>query len=271
MPRIHPTAVVDPAAKIADDVEIGPHCVIEPDVEIGPGCVLQEGAIVRQYTCMGENNHVDAHVVLGGLPQDLKFDRSTVSYLRIGDENTFREGVTISRASRDGQATIVGSRCYWMAFSHAGHDVVVEDEVVLANNALVAGHARIGSRAFLSGHVVVHQFTWIGEGVMSQGNAGVSTHVPPYTLFAGINRIAGLNVVGMRRNAQMTFEDRKQIKEAFKLTYRSGLPTTRALEEMDKCTDWGLFAGRFREFVRQVISAEAPYNRGLCPMRARDL
>ena len=269
MPKIHPTAVVDPAAKIADEAEIGPYCIIEADVEIGPKCVLREGVIVRQYTSMGERNYVDAQTVLGGLPQDLKFDKSIVSYLRIGNENTFREGVTISRASQPGQATVVGNRCYWMAHSHAGHDVVVQDQAVLVNGALVGGHARIGSKAFLSGHVIVHQFTWVGEGVMSRGNAGVSAHVPPYTLFVDINRIAGLNVVGMRRDEQMTFEDRKQIKEAFRLTYRAGLSAERALEEMDKCADWGSFAGKFREFVREAISAEPPYDRGLCPMRVR--
>jgi len=269
MSRIHPTAVVDPAAKISDDVEIGPHCIIEADVEIGPGCVLREGVVIRRNTSMGKGNFVDAHAVLGGLPQDLKFDPSILSYLKIGDGNTFREGVTISRASLPGQATVVGDSCYWMAFSHAGHDAVIQDEAILVNSALVGGHAKVGPRAFLSGHVVVHQFTWIGEGAMSRGNSGVSTHVPPYTLFADINRLAGLNVVGMRRNEHMTSEDRKQIKEAFALTYRSGMPAEKALGEMDKCTDWGTFATRFRDFVREVVSAEPPYNRGLCQLRKR--
>jgi len=269
MAKIHPTAIVHRDAQIAEDVEIGPYCIIESDVRIGPGCVLGENVIVRKYTAMGRRNFVDAYTVLGGLPQDLKFDRDTVSYLRIGDDNTFREGVTISRASLAGQATVVGNRCYWMAQSHAGHDVVVGDEAVLCNGALVAGHARIGDRAFLSGHVVVHQYTWLGEGVMSRGNAGIGMHAPPFVLFAGMNSIAGLNVVGMRRNQQMTAEDRRQIKEAFRLTYRAGLSPRKALAEMDKHADWGVWAAKYRDFIREVIAAEAPFDRGLCPMRDR--
>ena len=269
MPKIHPTAIVDSDAKVADDAEIGPYCVVAPSVEIGPGCVLRENVIVRRYTTLGKRNLIDSHTVLGGEPQDLKWVPETVSYLRIGDDNVFREGVTISRASIPGQTTTVGNRTYWMAFSHAAHDVAVEDEVILCNSALVSGHSTIATQAFLSGHVVIHQFTWVGQGVMSRGNAGVSMHVPPFTLFADMNRIAGLNTVGMRRNEQLTAEDRRQIKDAFSLTYRASLTPAKALEKMDQCTDWGQAAGKFRDFLRKVISAKAPYNRGLCPMRRR--
>lgn len=269
MARIHPTATVDPTAQLGDDVEIGPYCVVDPDVSIGAGCVLREGVVVRRYTTMGQGNFIDAHAVLGGLPQDLKFDPNTVSYVRIGDDNTFREGVTISRASLAGQATVVGDRSYWMACSHAGHDATVEGEAILCNGAIVGGHATIGKRAFLSANVSVHQFTWVGEGAMSRGHAGTSTHIPPFALFADINRIAGMNTVGMKRNEQMTSEDRRQVKEAFTLTYRSGLSPAAALAEMDKCTDWGPWAGKFRDFIRKVIAAEGPYRRALCPMRKR--
>jgi len=263
MPKIHPTAIVHPDANIADDVEIGPGSIVESDVEIAAGCVVREHAIIRRYTTMGEGNFVDAGAVLGGEPQDLKFDPQTVSYLRIGRDNVFREGVTISRGSKPDAATVVGNKTYWMACSHAGHDSVIEDEVILANSALVAGHCRIGRRAFLSGHVVVHQFCWVGEGVMSQGNAGTSTHVAPFTLFADINRVIGLNVIGLRRNPELNGDDRSQIKEAFRLTYRAKLPLREALAEMDSRTDWGEAAGRYREFIRQVATAEKPYNRGL--------
>lgn len=267
MPKIHATAVVDPNAKIADDVEIGPGSVVEADVEIGRGCVIREHAVIRRYTSLGEGNFVDAGAVLGGLPQDLKFDPRTATYLRIGSGNIFREGVTISRATKPGEATVVGNKTYWMACSHAGHDAVIEDEAILVNSALVAGHARIGRRAFLSGHVVVHQFTWIGEGVMSQGNAGTGTHMPPFVMFAGVNRVVGLNIVGLRRNPEVTAEDRRQIQEAFRLTYRAGLSPERALAEMDKCSDWGAPAGRYREFIRKVTQAEKPYKRPLATMR----
>ena len=266
MSKIHPTAIVHTDAHIAEDVQIGPYSIVEPDVEIGPGCVLREHVVIRRYVRMGANNFVDAHTILGGAPQDLKWNPSTVSYLQIGRDNVFREGVTISRASKADQATVVGDRTYWMACSHAGHDVTIGDEVILCNNALVGGHA---SRVFLSGHVAIHQFTWIGEGVMSQGKSGVGMHVPPYCMFADTNRIAGLNAVGLRRNKELTEVDRRQIKEVFRLTYRSGLTLQQAIEEMSKRNDWGSAATKFHQFLQDVIAARKPYNRGLCPHHSK--
>jgi UDP-N-acetylglucosamine acyltransferase len=269
MANIHPTAIVSSGAVLANDVEIGPYCIVDGDTEIGAGCVLRSHVIVRRYTHMGSGNFVDSHTVLGGEPQDLKFDPSITSHVRIGDDNVFREGVTISRATREGGATVVGSGTYWMSGAHAGHDATVGDRAILANGAAVGGHATLGPRAFLSAHVLVHQFTWIGELVMAQGNGGTSTHVPPYTLIANINNLVGLNTVGLRRAEDISGEDRRQIKEAFGLTYRNALPAVRALERMDQCADWGAAAGKFREFIRRVVQAEPPFRRPLCPMRRR--
>jgi len=266
--RIHPTAIVDKGAQLADDVEVGPHCVIEGEVRIGAGCVLREHAIIRRYTTIGERNLIDAFCVFGGEPQDLKFDPRTVSHLRIGNDNVFRESVTISRGSREANATVVGNKTYWMALAHAGHDATIHDQVILTNGAAVGGHAEVGQRAILSGHVTVHQFCWIGEGVMTQGQSGFSTHLPPFTMGANINKLVGLNTVGLRRNPEITDTDRKQIKEAFRLLYRSGLGGQGALEEMDARTDWGAPAARFREFLRRVLEAKPPYNRGLCQLRS---
>jgi UDP-N-acetylglucosamine acyltransferase len=271
MPSIHPTAIVHPAAELADDAEVGPYCVIESDVRIGPGCRLAEHVIVRRFTTLGKDNFIDAFTVLGGLPQDLKFSPATVSYLRIGDGNVFREGVTISRATKEGGATVVGSNTYWMTGAHAGHDSVVEDQTVLANGAAVAGHAVIGRGAILSSHVGVHQFCWVGELVIAQGNTGASMHVPPYTILAnGINNIGGLNTVGLQRAKDLSDKDRAEIKEAFDMTYRRGLTRVKALAEMDSHTEWGQAAGKFRDFVRRVLTAKKPYNRGLCRLLKGD-
>ena len=269
MPTIHPTAIVDPGAELADDVIVGPNCVIEPDVKIGPGCRLRESVIVRRYTTMGANNSLDAFTVMGGEPQDLKFDPATISYLRIGDDNVFREGVTISRATGEGNATVVGSHTYWMALAHAGHNAVVQDHAILVNGATVGGHGEVGARAILSAHAGIHQYTWIGEMVMVRGNGGATMHVPPYCIVTDISRVAGLNTVGLQRAEHITAEDRKQIKEAFRLTYRSGLTPAKALEKMDGCTEWGAAAGKFRDFIRRVLTAKPPYNRGLCQLRSR--
>ena len=266
MPRIHPTALVHGGAQLADDVEIGPYCLVEADVSIGAGTVLRDHAVVRRHTTLGRGNFVDAFAVLGGEPQDLKFDPKTISYLRIGDDNIFREGVTISRATGEGQATVVGNKTYWMAGAHAGHNSVAEDQVILINQAAVAGHATIGRRAILSAHVVVHQFCWVGELVMIQGNGGLSMHAPPYVMIANINQVVGLNVVGLRRAPDISEPDRRQIREAFNLTYRRGLSRQAAIEAMDAHGEWGQAADKFRQFVRRVQAAEKPYNRGLCPL-----
>lgn len=268
MTMIHPTAIVDSQARLGDDVAVGAYCIIEADVEIGAGTVLRPNVIIRRHTTLGSGNFVDSFSVLGGEPQDFKFDSKTVSYLRIGDNNTFREGVTISRATGDRNATEIGSGTYWMAGAHAGHNAIIRDRVILVNGSAVAGHAEISPGAILSGHVLIHQFCWIGEMVMVQGNAALSMHTPPYVI-ASLpgNNISGLNVVGLRRAEHISDEDRRQVKEAFGITYRSNLSPMRALEKMDACTDWGKPADKFREFVRRVLAAEAPYNRGLCQAR----
>lgn len=270
MPKIHPTAVVDPAAVLADDVEVGAGAVVEAGVTVGAGTVLRPHSVVRRGTTLGKNNLVDSFAVLGGDPQDLGFDRKTDTFVRVGDGNTFREGVTISRATKPGEATVIGSRNYWMANSHAAHDCVVGDDCVIVNAVLLAGHVVVGDRTILAGATMVHQFTWIGEGVMTQGGSGFGMHLPPYALAAGVNEVVGLNSIGIRRNPTLTNEDRKQIKEAFRITYRSNLSPAAAVAEMDKAAGWGAPAGRFRDFVRRVVSAEKPRNRGLCPRRRGD-
>lgn len=267
--RIHPTALVDPAARLADDVEVGPYCLIEPDVEIGPGTVLRSHVIVRRYTTLGNGNFVDSFTVLGGEPQDVKFRPETVSFLRIGDDNRFREHVTIHRGSVDQGATVVGSRTFWMATSHAGHDVTVGDEAVLVNGAEIGGHARLGRGAILSSNLGVHQFCRVGERVMARGNSIITMHVPPYVMTTGVTEVVGLNTVGLRRAGDLTDEDRRQIKEAYRLTYRSRLTPAKALEEMDRRDDWGEAACRFREFVREALQAQPPYARGLAGPRRR--
>ena len=269
MPKVHPTAIVHPTAVLLDDIEIGAYSIVEADVVIGPGTVLRDHAILRRYTTIGQNNMVDSFAVLGGVPQDTKFAPSTVSYLRVGDNNVFREGVTISRATTEGEATLVGNRTYWMTAAHAGHNAVIEDDAILVNGSALAGYTILGRGAILSAHVVVHQFCWVGEGAMSQGNSATSMHIAPFTLFAGVSRVVSLNVIGMRRSKEMTKEDRRQVREAFDLTYRSNLSLSEALRAMDERKEWGWAATRFRDFVRRVISAQPPYNRGLSPLRRR--
>lgn len=261
--KIHATAVVDEHAELGDGVSIGPGAVVEADVSVGEGCEIMAGAVIRRYTSLGPGNQIHPFVVLGGEPQDYKFNPASRTYLRIAGDNVFREHVTIGRATTDGGATVIGNGCYFMAGSHVGHDSVVGDGVILTNNAAVAGHCEIGAGTILSGNVLVHQFCWVGERVIMQGHAGASQHVPPFVMVAGRNYLGGLNTVGLRRAEDITDVDRRQIKDAYRLLYRSKLRPAEALAEMDAREDWGAPAGRFRDFVRRVLSAERPYNRGL--------
>jgi UDP-N-acetylglucosamine acyltransferase len=267
MATIHPTAIVDASAKIADDAEIGAYAVIEEDTEIGPGCVLRPHAVVRRFTRMGSGNFVDSFAVLGGDPQDLKFRSEQLTCLRIGNDNVFREGVTISRGTGVGSETVVGNGTYWMANAHAGHNCQVQDRVIVVNGSLIAGHCTIGPGAILPANGAVHQFCWVGEGAFFQGGAKVSMHVPPYVLCARDNCVIGLNSVGLRRAAGMTLGERGQVREAFRITYQSGLTLAQALARMEDASEWVGIAGKFRDFIRKVLAAEKPHNRGLCPCR----
>lgn len=264
MAKIHPTADVHPGANLADDVEIGANAIIEEEVSLGAGCIIRSQAILRKYTSMGSNNYVDSFAVLGGEPQDLKFDKKTISYLEIGDNNTFREGVTISRATGDGQKTIVGNNTLWMSNSHAGHNSIIHDNVILVNGSLVAGHCTIGKGAILPANGAVHQFCWVGENAMFQGGTFVSMHVPPFVICSGINNVVALNSIGLRRRSDLNDDDRRQIKEVFRITYRSGYSLKQAVNEIEKISQLGTAATKFKDFLTSVLKAEVPYNRGIC-------
>ena len=269
MSKIHPTAIVDETTILGEGVEVGPYAILERDVTIGDGTIIRPHAVVRQYTTLGKGNYVDTGVVLGGLPQDYKAKESEESYLRIGDNNVFREQVTINRATGEGEATVVGNGTMWMACSHAGHNATVGDGVVLPNGSLLAGHTTVEEYSILPAAGGVHQFCWIGEKCMLQACALMTMHMPPFCIAAGVNTVIGLNRVGLQRDERFTREDRMQIKEAFQMTYRAGVSASKAVEAMDACSDWGDAAGRFRDFVRSVVEAAPPFKRGLCPNRRR--
>ena len=262
--EIHPTAIVAETAQVGEDVRIGPYAIVEDDTRIGDGCRIHAAAILRRGTRLGRRNVVYAHAVLGGEPQDFKFDATQESRVEIGDDNVFREGVTINRGTGPGSATVIGDSNFFMTCSHVGHNSVVGSNCIMTNGSALAGHVELGDRAILSANVVIHQFCWVGEMVMSRGNAASAMHVPPYCMLGGVTELNGLNRIGLRRAPHLTDTDRSEIREAYKLLYRTGLPAAKALAEMDDRTDWGEPAGRFRDFVRRVLAAEPPYNRGLC-------
>ncbi len=216
MAHVHPTAVLEEGAELADDVEVGPHAVIFKRVTIGPGCRIHAGAVI------------------GDIPQDLAF-KGVESRVRIGARCIIRENVTIHRGTKEGTETVVGDDCFLMAGSHLAHNVRLGNKVILANGVLLAGYVDVGDGAFISGNTGVHQFVRIGRLAMVSGNAGLSKDVPPFctTRAVTMNRAAGVNTIGLRR-AGFSPEQRGQVREAFKILFASGLNISQALERLRK-------------------------------------
>lgn len=178
---------------------IHPTAIIERDAQLGSDCDLHAGVIIRRHTILGDRITVHPYAVVGGDPQDLRFDRLTESGVRIGSGTTLREHVTINRSTKTGGFTEVGEGCFLMVNVHVAHDCVVGKNVVLANNVMLAGHVTVGDNTFFGGGVGVHQFCRIGEGVMVSGNASISRDVPHYVMVAERDEVIGLNLIGLKR------------------------------------------------------------------------
>lgn len=196
---IHPTAIIDPSARLGANVHVGPYAVIEADTELGDGCRIAAHAVIKRYTRMGRNNRVAEFAVIGGEPQDLKF-RDCPSFVLIGDGNRFGEGVTVHRSSHAGGATRLGNDNFLMAASHVAHDCVIGNQVILANAALLGGHVEVGDRAFISGAVTVHQYCRIGRMALVAASARVNQDCLPFIITDGNPaRARALNIVGLKR------------------------------------------------------------------------
>jgi UDP-N-acetylglucosamine acyltransferase len=227
--QIHPTAIIDPTAIIGEGVVIGPFCVVGAYCVIEKNCHLMHHVVVHPFVTMAEGVVLHPFSVIGGTPQDLKF-KGDESYTYIGPRTVVREHVTIHRATEAGEITRVGANCLIMAGAHVAHDCVVEDEVILANQVMLAGHVHVGHKAILGGGAGVHQHCKIGQRVMIGGLSKITQDVPPFVLVDGNPAfIKGLNVVGLTRQG-MDSSVKQSLKEA--LSYLS-LPKSDCLAHLE--------------------------------------
>jgi len=256
---IHPTAIVDPAARMGTDVEIGPFSVIGAQATIGEKTIVQSHVVIEGDVVIGTGNFIGHGAIIGAPPQDVSFSPERKTMVKIGNDNIIREYCTIHRGSPDGSATKIGDKNFLMAGAHVGHNCVVRNNVVIANNCLLAGHVRVDDGAFLGGGSTFHQFMRIGRLVMVQGSSAFGKDLPPFVIAAERNSIFGVNVVGLRR-AGFSTKERDEIKTAFKLVYLSGLNISQALR---KAAPMNLGAPA-REFLDFVANAK---KRGICPLK----
>jgi UDP-N-acetylglucosamine acyltransferase len=257
--KIHPTALVDPGAKIGAVIEIGPFSTIGPEVVIGDNTIVQSHVVIEGEVVIGTGNFIGHGAVIGGPPQDLSFSAERKTRVEIGNQNVIREYCTIHRGSPEGSATTMGDKNFLMTAAHLGHNCAIGDNVIIANNCLLGGHVRVDNGAFLGGGGVFHQHMRIGRLALTQGASGFSKDIPPFLIAAEINYVFGVNVIGLRR-AGFSGRDRDEIKAAFKLLYTSGLNISQALEKA-AVMELGAPAREFFAFVA------AAGKRGICPLK----
>ena len=227
MTRIHPTAIVDHDANVADDVTIGPYAVVGPDVELAPGVAIGAHVVIERYTRLGRGTSVGVGSVLGSPPQDDKFTGGE-TWLDIGEDTRIREYATINRGSDASGRTVVGSRCFIMTYVHIAHDCVVEDDVTIANAVQMAGHVHVGHHAWLGGSTPIHQFVRIGAYAFVGGGSRVPQDVPPFARAAGNPiKLFGPNSVGLDR-AGFDKDTKSEIHHAFRLLFNSDMTTSEA-------------------------------------------
>jgi UDP-N-acetylglucosamine acyltransferase len=231
--QIHPTAIVDAQAEIGAGTIIGPYCIVAAGVVLGAECWLQHHVTLCGPTTVGARNKFYAYCSIGQQTQDLKY-QAEPTYLQIGDENTFREFVTVNRSTTATGKTQIGHRGNFLAYSHVGHDCTVGDAVVFSNNGTLAGHVEVGDHAIMGGLTAVHQFCRLGPYAITGGCSKIVQDVPPFMIADGNPaKVRGINVVGLERSG-FTPEAIKTIKEAFRLIYRSKYNTRQAIEAIQQ-------------------------------------
>jgi UDP-N-acetylglucosamine acyltransferase len=258
MPQIHPTAIIEPGAKLAEGAVIGPFCIVGAEVELGPGVRLLAHVAVAGRTRIGEGTRIFPFASIGHEPQDLKY-QGEASALVIGRHNVIREHVTMNPGTAGGGlVTRVGDHCLFMVGAHVAHDCTIGDHVIMANNATLAGHVNIGDHAIIGGLSAVHQFVRIGQHAMVGGMSGVERDVIPYGLVMGDRaRLSGINIVGMQRRGYSR-DDIQALRGAYQLLFAESATLAERVAEI---------AERFADAVpvKDVVSfIRADTSRALC-------
>ena len=245
---IHPSAIVDRSARLAEDVEVGPGAVIGAEVSVGPGTSIGPHVVIRGPTTIGSNNRIFAFSSLGEEPQDKKF-RGEATRLEIGDDNVIREFCTFNRGTRARGVTSVGDRNWIMAYVHIAHDCQVGSDIVMANGTTLAGHVEVGDWVSFGAFSVVHQFCAIGAHSFSAMGTVILKDVPPYVTVAGnFARPHGLNREGLKRRGYRSAQI-QELRRAYRIVYRQGNSVEQAVAALAERAEHSAHVGRLREFL----------------------
>ena len=258
MASIHPTAVVEEGAVLADNVTVGPFAYIGPRVRIGEGTTVSSHAVIEGITTLGRHNRIFPHAAVGTIPQDLKYDGEE-SELIIGDHNTIREFTLLNPGTKGGgMVTKIGNHNLLMGYVHLGHDVILGDYCILANGATLAGHVELGNHVVIGGLTPVHQFVHIGDYAMVGGASAVAQDIPPYCLAEG-NRavLRGLNLTGLRR--KMERDDINALKSAYRELFEQGQPLQEVAQRLFE-SDESMHVKALCKFIK-TSKRGIPFNR----------
>ena len=256
MTDIHPTAIVDSGAKIGSNVKIGPYSVVGPHVEIGDNNILESNVLIDGHTTIGQNNHFYHSSVIGTVCQDLKY-KGEPTRLVIGNNNRFREFVTVNCSATMEEDTTIGDNCFLMAYCHVAHNCHLGNNIIMANVSTLAGHITIEDFVTIGGLTAIHQFVRIGKYAFVGGLSGVKKDVPPFTRGEGMPfRPIGLNTVGLERKG-FSSEVIESIKKIYKIFYHPQYNVTQALEVVKKLKDLTPEQIYFIDFIRNS-------GRGIC-------
>lgn len=247
--NIHPSAIIEPGAKIGENVTIEAYAVIKGTVTLHDNVVVKSHAYIDGYTTIGEGTTIWPSASVGTKTQDLKF-KGEKTFVEIGKHCEIREFVTINSSCHEGSRVRIGDHCLIMAYCHVAHNCEIGNRVIMANNAMLAGHVIVDDFAIIGGMTPVHQFSRIGRYAMVGGFSRITHDIPPYTIGAGSPyKLGGLNLVGLKRHG-FPLEVRRALTRAFKLTYRSGMRLSEALDLIESEVETNPHVQHWIEFCR---------------------